>query len=112
MVAYSNEQKRSVLGVEPELLNVNGAVSEEVALAMAEGARRLAGADFGVGVTGVAGPGGGSRAKPVGTVCVGVVGPAALKVAKTVQLPGDRAMVRSQATQTALNLLRLTLLRE
>ena len=112
MVAYSNEQKRSVLGVEPKLLNVNGAVSEEVALAMAEGARRLAGADFGVGVTGVAGPGGGSRAKPVGTVCVGVVGPAALKVAKTVQLPGDRAMIRSQATQTALNLLRLTLLRE
>ena len=111
MVAYSNEQKRSVLGVEPKLLNVNGAVSEAVALAMAEGARRLAGADFGVGVTGVAGPGGGSRAKPVGTVCVGVVGPAALKVAKTVQLPGDRAMIRNQATQTALNLLRLTLLR-
>lgn len=112
IVAYSNEQKRSVLGVEPELLNVNGAVSEEVALAMAEGARRLAGADFGVGVTGVAGPRGGSRAKPVGTVCLGVVGPAALKVARTVQLPGDRAMIRSQATQTALNLLRLILLRQ
>ena len=111
MVAYSNEQKRSLLGVEPESLNVNGAVSEEVALAMAEGARGLAGADFGLGVTGVAGPGGGSTTKPVGTVCVAVVGPVALKVSKTVQLLGDRAMIRSQATQAALNLLRLALIR-
>ena len=110
VVAYSNEQKRSVLGVDPGVLEACGAVSEEVALAMAEGARRLAGADFGIGVTGIAGPGGGGEAKPVGTVCLGVIGPGAVEAVRTVHLPGDRAMVRRQATQTALNLLRLALL--
>ncbi|MBM61878.1 MAG: competence/damage-inducible protein A [Acidobacteria bacterium] len=110
VVAYSNEQKQSLLGVVPEILQTYGAVSEEVALAMAEGVRCLTGAELGVGVTGVAGPSGGGEAKPVGTVCLGVVGPGAAEVAKTVCLPGDRGMVRQQSTQTALNLLRLALL--
>ena len=77
VVAYSNQAKRVVLGVDAELLETHGAVSEEVAVAMAEGARRLGAADIGIGVTGVAGPGGGCDAKPVGTVCFGVVGPGA-----------------------------------
>ncbi|HCQ99684.1 MAG TPA: competence/damage-inducible protein A, partial [Acidobacteria bacterium] len=68
--------------------------------------------DVGIGVTGVAGPGGGSEMKPVGTVCVGVVGPGDKRQAKTVQLPGDRGTVRRAATRFALDLLRRTLQRE
>ena len=111
VVAYSNEIKRTVLGVDPVLLEAHGAVSEEVAVAMAEGARRVGATDVGVGVTGVAGPMGGSDAKPVGTVCIGVVGPGAGRIVKTVRLPGDRALIRRQATWTALDLLRRALLR-
>ena len=111
VVAYSNQAKRALLGVDAALLEAHGAVSEEVALAMAEGARRAGGADIGVGVTGIAGPGGGSDEKPVGTVCVCVVGPGGEQDVKTVRLPGDRAMVRRQAAQAALDLLRRQLLR-
>ena len=111
VVAYSNEIKRTVLGVDPELLNRHGAVSEAVAVAMAEGARRVGATDIGIGVTGVAGPDGGSDEKPVGTVCVGVVGPGRAQEARTSMFPGDRAMVRRLATQTALDLLRRVLLR-
>ncbi len=110
VIAYSNEVKRTVLGVDPVLLETDGAVSEAVAVAMAEGARRLGATDIGVGVTGVAGPGGGSEQKPVGTVCVGVVGPGSEQEARTAQFPGDRAMIRRLATQTALDLLRRVLL--
>ena len=94
----------------PEMLRTYGAVSEEVALAMAEGVRCLTGAELGVGVTGVAGPDGGGAARPVGTVCLGVVGPGTAEMVTTVCLPGDRAMVRQRSIQTALNLLRLALL--
>ena len=111
VVAYSNEVKRRVLGVDPELLTTEGAVSEAVAVAMAEGARRVGATDIGIGVTGVAGPGGGSDEKPVGTVCVGVVGPGSEQEARTARFPGDRAMIRRLATQTALDLLRRVLLR-
>lgn len=111
VVAYSNAVKRAVLGVAPAVLAAHGAVSEAVALAMAEGARRVGGADLGVGVTGVAGPGGGTEDKPVGTVCIAVVGPGTAKTATTVRLPGDRAMVRGQAARIALDLLRRALLR-
>ena len=111
VVAYSNQAKRVVLGVDAELLETHGAVSEEVAVAMAEGARRLGAADIGIGVTGVAGPGGGCDAKPVGTVCFGVVGPGRERDVRTVRLPGDRAMIQRQAAQTALDLLRRLLLR-
>lgn len=111
VVAYSNDVKRQVLGVPTELLEVHGAVSEPVALAMAVGARRVDGADVGVGVTGVAGPGGGTADKPVGAVCLAVAGPGAAEAAVTVRLPGDRAMVRAQAARVALDLLRRALLR-
>ncbi len=111
VVAYSNAVKREALGVSSEVLEAHGAVSEPVALAMAAGARRVGGADLGIGVTGVAGPGGGTDAKPVGTVCIAVVGPGAAEAATTVRLPGDRAMVRGQAARVALDLLRRALLR-
>ena len=111
VVAYSNAVKREALGVPAEVLEAHGAVSEPVALAMASGARRVGAADLGVGVTGVAGPGGATDAKPVGTVCIAVVGPGAAEAATTVRLPGDRAMVRGQAARVALDVLRRALLR-
>ena len=111
VIAYSNEVKRTVLGVDPGLLATHGAVSEAVVVAMAEGVRKVAAADIGIGVTGVAGPGGGSEEKPVGTVCVGVVGPGSEVETRTTRLPGDRTMIRRLATQTALDLLRRVLLR-
>lgn len=111
-IAYDNDVKMSVLSVSAELLDSDGAVSESVALAMAEGARRLVSANVGIGVTGVAGPEGGSEMKPVGTVCVGIVGPGDQCQVKTVRLPGDRGTVRRAATRFALDLLRRTLQRE
>lgn len=111
VVAYSNEVKRTVLGVDPVLLMTDGAVSEAVAVSMAEGARRMGATDIGIGVTGIAGPGGGSDEKPVGTVCIGVAGPGSEREVRTALFPGDRAMIRRQATQTALDLLRRVLLR-
>ncbi len=109
VVAYSNAVKQAVLGVPEAVLDTHGAVSEPVALAMAAGARRVGGADLGVGVTGVAGPDGGTDAKPVGTVCIAVVGPGNTEAVTTVRLPGDRAAVRGQATRVALDLLRRAL---
>ena len=111
VVAYSNAVKRAALGVPAAVLEAHGAVSEPVALAMAAGARRMGDADLGVGVTGVAGPGGGTDAKPVGTVCIAVAGPARAESATTVRLPGDRAAIRGQAARVALDLLRRALLR-
>lgn len=72
VVSYSNDVKSNVLGVDKDVIAENGAVSEPVALAMADGARRVCGADIAVSTTGVAGPGGGTREKPVGTVWIGV----------------------------------------
>ena len=111
MVAYSNEIKRVGLGVDPALLETNGAVSEDVALAMAEGARRFGVTPIGLGVTGVAGPGGGSDDKPVGTVCLAVAGPDDERITRTVLFPGDRAMIRQLSAVTALDMLRRVLLR-
>ena len=111
VVAYSNAAKRAALGVPAAVLEAHGAVSEPVALAMAAGARRVGDGDLGVGVTGVAGPGGGTDAKPVGTVCIAVAGPAGAESATTVRLPGDRAAIRDQAARVALDLLRRALLR-
>jgi nicotinamide-nucleotide amidase len=109
VIAYSNDVKQAVLGVDPRLIDTDGAVSESVAVAMAEGAQRVGNVDIGIGVTGVAGPSGGSDEKPVGTVCFGVVGPGSEREARTVRFPGDRAMIRRQAAQTALDLLRRVL---
>ena len=110
-VAYTNRLKTRLLGVPPALLREHGAVSEPVARAMAEGARRTLGSDYGAGITGVAGPGGGSEAKPVGTVHIAVAGPRDGQVwHRRVRFPGDRDRVRWQSAQLALEMLRRMLL--
>lgn len=109
VVAYANEVKVQSLDVPAELIAAHGAVSEPVAVAMAEGARRVMKAGIGVGVTGIAGPTGGTEAKPVGTVCLAVAGPGERRVVKTLRLPGDREMVRQIAVQSALDLVRRVL---
>jgi nicotinamide-nucleotide amidase len=108
-VTYSDAAKRELLGVEPATLAREGAVSEAVARAMAEGARRAAGVDVGVGITGIAGPTGGSADKPVGLVFLAVDGAAGSRVRRA-HFPGERERVRFQATQAALEMLRRGLL--
>ena len=109
-VAYSNDAKVELLGVEPSLIRAHGAVSEPVADAMACGAMARAGVDYGLGVTGIAGPGGGTTDKPVGTVCVALAGAAGTRV-RTLRFPGERAQVKFQSSQAALDMLRRALLR-
>jgi len=106
IVAYDNLVKEDQLGVEAHLLKEHGAVSEPVASAMAAGVRARLGTSVGVGITGVAGPTGGTEAKPVGTVVIAVDGPGAAHKVRTVRLPGDRAMVRQMSVQTAMDMLR------
>jgi nicotinamide-nucleotide amidase len=108
-VTYANRAKVEELGVDPGLLEREGAVSGAVASAMARGARRAAGADVGVGITGIAGPDGGTAEKPVGLVFVAVDGAAGARVRRSV-FPGGRSRVRFQATQVALEILRRGLL--
>ncbi|HKU55923.1 MAG TPA: nicotinamide-nucleotide amidohydrolase family protein [Gaiellaceae bacterium] len=108
IVAYADDVKRSELDVPGELLAKHGAVSAEVAEAMAEGARRRLGADVAVSVTGVAGPGGGTPEKPVGRVHLHASGPDGALV-RTLDLPGEREQIRVRATVTALHLLRALL---
>jgi nicotinamide-nucleotide amidase len=108
-VCYSNRSKVEMLGVPPEMIDAHGAVSEPVARAMAQGIRSSAGAALGVGVTGIAGPGGGTAQKPVGMVCIAVVSDRDER-ARTYQFLGGRDMVKFQAAQSALNLVRLMLL--
>lgn len=105
VVVYSNEAKTELLGVSPELLREHGAVSEPVGLAMAEGIKVRAHADVGVGVTGIAGPGGGSTEKPVGTVVVAVV-TGNERRARTFRFFGEREQVKFQASQAALDMVR------
>lgn len=107
-VSYSDEAKITLLGVDPGLIAAFGAVSDAVAKSMAAGARDTLGADVAVAVTGVAGPDGGSKDKPVGTVWFAVAGPDRVD-AHLRHSPGDRALVREQATMTALDLLRRAL---
>jgi len=104
-VTYANRAKVEALGVDPALLERHGAVSEEVAAAMAAGARRVAEADVGVGITGIAGPDGGTVEKPVGLVYVAIDGAAGSRVRRAV-FPGARDRVRHQATQVALEMVR------
>jgi nicotinamide-nucleotide amidase len=107
-VTYSNGMKEKFLGVEIKTLEANGAVSEPVARAMAEGARRATGADFAVAVTGIAGPGGGSTEKPVGTVFIALAsmeGTHAWKMSNAF----DRETFKEITAQQALNFLRLKL---
>ncbi len=104
-VCYSNEAKTSWLGVPPAMLAAHGAVSEPVAVAMADGIRARAGVELGVGVTGIAGPSGGSDEKPVGTVAIAVT-TAADRIVRTFRFPAGRTRVRQFATQLALDLSR------
>jgi nicotinamide-nucleotide amidase len=112
IVAYSNEVKEGTVGVSHELLVKHGAVSGEVALALADGARKRLGADVGVGVTGIAGPGGGSDEKPVGTVWVALSAGEDQRIVRETRLSGTRAEVRERTTTLALHLLRQLLLGE
>jgi nicotinamide-nucleotide amidase len=105
VVAYSNEAKTALLGVDPVLIERHGAVSPEVADAMASGALERFAADVGVAITGVAGPGGGTEAKPVGYVCWYVKQADGQAIARDLQLPGDRAEIRDRSTTVAMHLL-------
>jgi competence/damage-inducible protein CinA-like protein len=109
VAAYANSAKEQLVGVDPELLATVGAVSAEVAVALAEGARRRFGADLGVGITGVAGPGGGTADKPVGTVHLCVAGPEG-RDERRVELRGSRTAVRERSVTLAMHLLRARLL--
>ncbi len=105
-VTYANEAKTRALGVDAALLRAHGAVSREVAAAMAEGARTAAGVDYALATTGIAGPGGGSDAKPVGTVFIALatkLGPTAVEQRR---FPSDRETFKDLTAQTALDLLR------
>jgi PncC family amidohydrolase len=97
-----------MVGVPRTLIEEHGAVSEEVARAMAEGIRLRARTDVGVGITGIAGPGGGTALKPVGTVAVAVMANEEASV-RTFQFVGGREQIKFQAAQAALNMLRLML---
>lgn len=106
-VAYADAAKVELLGVDPDLLRAHGAVSGETARAMAEGVRRRSGAGWSAAVTGVAGPGGGSPGRPVGTVWIAVDGPE--PTVRRHRFPGDRAEVRERSVHGALDLLRRSL---
>jgi nicotinamide-nucleotide amidase len=104
-VVYSNAAKVALAGVPEELIARHGAVSPEVARALADGARERFGAELGIGITGIAGPGGAVPGKPVGTVCLALAGPER-RSERTVHLPGGRADVRDRTTTVVMHLLR------
>jgi nicotinamide-nucleotide amidase len=106
VVCYSNELKTAWADVPPEMILAKGAVSAEVAVALAEGIRRRVGSTFGVGITGVAGPGGGSEEKPVGTVHVALAHAGGTRE-RGMRFPGDREAIRWQASQVALDMVRM-----
>ena len=110
VVAYSNEAKVDLLGVDPQLIERHGAVSPEVADAMTDGALERFGAQAAVSITGVAGPGGGTEAKPVGYVCWSAKLAGGPSLARDVRLPGDRAEIRDRSTTVAMHLLRRLLM--
>jgi nicotinamide-nucleotide amidase len=115
LVVYANAAKTALAGVDPALIERVGAVSEEVAEALARGAAERLDADFGIGITGIAGPGGGTPEKPVGTVCFSVCrrdaepaggNASGSVITRRLRLPGDRAEIRDRSTTVALHLLR------
>jgi nicotinamide-nucleotide amidase len=106
VVCYSNELKTTWADVPPEMILAKGAVSAEVAVALAEGIRRKVGSTIGVGITGVAGPGGGSEEKPVGTVHVAISHAGGVKE-RGARFPGERENIRWQASQAALDMVRV-----
>ena len=103
-ISYSNDLKKQVLGVPAEMLDEHGAVSREVAIAMAEGARRAFGTDYALSVTGIAGPGGGSDGKPVGLTYIGLAGPDGTRVERYVW-QGNREENKRSSAHAALSLL-------
>jgi len=109
VVSYANSAKRDLLGVSQDILDDLGAVSEPVALAMAEGARKRFASDWAISLTGIAGPGGGTPDKPVGLVFIGLVGPDTGEVFRHV-LASDRSQIRHRAALAALNHLRLAMI--
>jgi nicotinamide-nucleotide amidase len=109
VVAYSNAAKSQLLDVDAALIEQHGAVSEPVALAMAAGALERFGADTAVAITGIAGPGGGTETKPVGTVCFSVALADGGSITRTTRLPGNRSDIRERSTTIAMHLLRRAL---
>jgi nicotinamide-nucleotide amidase len=109
MVTYSNQSKIDLAGIPPLLLDMQGAVSEEVARGLAEGVREKVGTTIGVGVTGIAGPDGGTPEKPVGTVHIAVAGPSGTEH-RRLMFPGNRDRIRSWTSQAALDLIRRVLM--
>ncbi len=106
VVVYSNEAKVSLADVDPDLIIRFGAVSTEVAEALASGAAARFDAAYGIGITGIAGPDGGTEEKPVGTVCFSVYGPDGARITRRTRLPGSRSDVRDRSTTVAMHLLR------
>ena len=106
LVVYSNEAKVELAGVDPELIERFGAVSTEVAVALAEGAARRLGASIGVGITGIAGPGGGTPEKPVGLVCISVRHSDGRSITRSTQMPGGRSDIRDRSVTVAMHMLR------
>lgn len=103
VIAYADEAKRRLLGVEADLLAGHGAVSEETALAMARGVQERSGVDWTISVTGIAGPGGGTEEKPVGTVWLGVAGDGVRS--RLLDLSGSRAEIRAATVRRGLQML-------
>jgi nicotinamide-nucleotide amidase len=110
LVVYSNEAKASLAGVDPELILRFGAVSTEVAEALAVGAVSRLDADVGIGITGIAGPGGGTEDKPVGTVCFSVCLRDGERITRRTLLPGNRSDIRDRSTTVAMHLVRRLLI--
>lgn len=111
LVVYSNEAKAALAGVDPTLIERHGAVSTEVAEALADGAAERLEANVGVGITGIAGPGGGTAEKPVGLVCFSVCEPGGERITRRVRLAGGRSDVRDRSTVVAMHMVRELLLR-
>lgn len=105
-VVYADAAKVAHAGVDAAVIEAHGAVSPEVATALADGARASFGADYGIGITGIAGPGGGSEEKPVGTVCFSVSADGGRRLDRSLVLPGGRSDVRERSTTVAMHLLR------
>lgn len=112
IVAYSNGAKAEIVGVDRALIEEFGAVSTEVAEALASGAAERFEADLGIGVTGIAGPGGGTEEKPVGLVCFSVCSSDGARITRSTRLPGNRADIRDRSTTVSMHLLRRLLLGE
>ncbi len=110
IVAYHNLIKEGILDVENELLEKRGAVSAETAMSMSKNIRKKMGTDWGVSITGIAGPNGGTKEKPVGLVYIGLIGPGAESVEKC-NFFGDRRTIQERAVYSAFNLFRLNLIK-